>query len=299
MHRKITTSTIRDLPNTEWKTSDVDPFVVDPPVSWWISLPVFFLTLPATALSFLALFLYGSVVVLRYPSMSVSQKDVVAQRVSFLLLFCARLRLKVIDHSGGEHAQLFIGNHICMLEGAIMARIVGHIRFLAASFSRDIPIFGALIRAVEPIFVERHIRTNKVALQIKKSILESGMRHVIFPEGSYANSKALLEFKSGAFVPGVPITPVLFVYDQYTPYWNRKESSLLVQMYRFLSRWYTAATVEILPVYTPSLQERDDPKVYAENVRRYMSYYLGCCLSNRSVFDSPNYKIDVEDNPKD
>ena len=175
-----------------------------------------------------------------------------------------------------------------------MARIVGHVRFLAASFSKDIPIFGALIRAVEPIFVERHIRTNNVASQIKTSILESKMRHVIFPEGSYANSKALLEFKSGAFIAGVPITPVLFIYEGYVPYWNRKESSLLVQMYRFLSRWSTTATVQILPTYTPDLEEKEQPKIYAENVRRYMSYYLGCGLSQYSVFDSPNYKIDVE-----
>ena len=239
------------------------------------------------------LFAYGLTVVLQYPKMPLKRKDVVARRVAFLLLLCARLRIKVIDHSKGAHGQLFIGNHTCMLEGAILARIVGHVRFLAASFSKDIPIFGALIRAVEPIFVERHIKTNNVASQIKKSILESEMRHVIFPEGSYANSKALLEFKSGAFIAGVPITPVLFTYEQYIPYWNRKESSLIVQMYRFLSRWYTTATVEILPIYTPDQEEVQHPKVYAENVRRYMSYHLRCGLSKYSVFDSPNYKMDV------
>ena len=133
-----------------------------------------------------------------------------------------------------------------------------------------------------------------MASQIKRSILESEMRHVIFPEGSYANSKALLEFKSGAFIAGIPITPVLFFYDQYVPYWNRKESSFAVQIYRFLSRFYTTATVQILPTYTPDQHEKDNPKVYAEHVRRYMSYYLGCELSKCSVFDSPNYKLDVE-----
>ncbi len=294
MHRQISTSTIRDLPHGDWKTVDLNPFEVDVQAPWWRSLPIFILMLPVTIASFTCLGLYGLLVVLKYPTMDADHKDVVAKRVSGLLLLCARLRLKVVDHSDGSHAQLFIGNHICMLEGAIVARIVGHVRFLAASFSKDIPLFGALIRAVEPIFVERHVRTNKVALQIKKSILESKIRHVIFPEGSYANGKALLEFKSGAFVAGVPITPILFSYGTYVPYWNRKESSFGTQMYRFLSRLYTTATIQILPVYVPNEGERENPKLYGENVRRYMSYYLKCQLSNYSVFDSPNYKLDLQ-----
>ena len=294
MRKKISTSTIRDLPNIDWKTVDLNPFKVDRQVPCWYSFPIFIFMLPVTIVSFAILGLYGLFVVFKYPKMDVMRKDTVAKRVSCLLLMCARLKLRVIDHSEGKHAQLFIGNHICMLEGAIVARAVGHVRFLAASFSKDIPLFGSLIRAVEPIFVERHIRTNNVALQIKKSILESDMRHVIFPEGSYANGKALLEFKSGAFVAGVPITPVLFSYGQYVPYWNRRESSFGAQMYRFLSRFYTKATVEILPAYLPNEQEKESPKIYAENVRRYMSYHLKCGLSGYSVFDSPNYKMDLE-----
>lgn len=290
----IRTSTLRDLPqDIEWVMTENDPFIVSPQRHWLLSLGIFISTLPLSVFSLCFLAFYGFIAKLLYPKLVGKRKDRLARQVSQLILMCCRLNLKTTDHSKGIHAKLYIGNHICMLEGVILISIVGHVRFLAASFSRDIPFVGALVRLVEPIFVDRKKGNAQYANQIKESLEKDSLRHVIFPEGAYENGSAVLRFKSGAFIAGKPVTPVLFSYPSYVPFWNRQESSLFTQIYRFLSRFQTTVNVDILPIYIPNEEEREKPTVYAENVRRYMSYYLKTDLSNLDVFDSPNYKIDV------
>ena len=119
-------------------------------------------------------------------------------------------------------------------------------------------------------------------------------RHVIFPEGTYSNGNHVLKFKSGAFVPGHPVTPIAFTFPEYTPFWNREESTFGVQIYRILGRLYTPVTVHFLPLYTPSDEERQNPQLFAENVRLLLSQATGRSLSQYEVKDSPNYRVDVK-----
>jgi 1-acyl-sn-glycerol-3-phosphate acyltransferase len=173
---------------------------------------------------------------------------------------------------------------------------LGHIRFLSASYAKTIPFFGRLIRIVDPIFIDRKKGRNNYTQQITDSLHNPKQKipHVIFPEGSYENAQVLLRFKSGAFVAGVPITPVLFVYTKYIPYWNRQESSFPIQLYRYFTRIYTPVHMIILPIYEPNEEEKQNPKIYAENLRRYMSYHLKIPLSKFDIYDSPNFKKDIQ-----
>ncbi len=44
----------------------------------------------------------------------------------------------------------------------------------------------------------------------------------IAPEGTLSNGRCLLTFKSGAFVPGVPVVPLLLRYqlEPFNPAWS-------------------------------------------------------------------------------
>ena len=66
-----------------------------------------------------------------------------------------------------------------------------------------------------------------------------------------------------------------------------------MQIYRILGRLYTPITIHFLPLYTPSEEERNDPKLFAENVRALIGKATNRSLSQYEVKDSPNYRVDV------
>uniref|UniRef100_A0A3B5LE97 Lysophosphatidylcholine acyltransferase 4 n=1 Tax=Xiphophorus couchianus TaxID=32473 RepID=A0A3B5LE97_9TELE len=88
---------------------------------------------------------------------------------------------------------------------------------------------------------------------------------LMFPEGTTTNGRALIKFKPGAFLAGVPVQPVLLRYP------NKVVSAL----WHTASQFYTNMTVEYLPVYNPSEEEKKDPSLYADNVQRLMAKALG------------------------
>ena len=93
---------------------------------------------------------------------------------------------------------------------------------------------------------------------------------------SQAYRKALLPFKLGAFHPGAPIQPILTEYpnriDTVTWTWNQPHGAMTV-IWLTLAQPMTRISIEFLPVYYPSLQEKQDPKLYANNLRTLMSQH--------------------------
>ncbi|MEL6349548.1 MAG: 1-acyl-sn-glycerol-3-phosphate acyltransferase [Myxococcota bacterium] len=270
-----------------------DPFAVAPQAPLWWSLPIFLLMLPVTLIGvFLAVIACITLVPL-FPFLAGKLRDALAKVVTGTLIAAVRVRMRVIDHNPdpSHHAKLFVAPHIFMFEAIMMFRIVGHIRPLAAAFVKTIPVFNRVIAAVDPIYVGRS-KGGNVVKRLRESLETTDYRHAIFPEGTFTNGDTIIRFKSGAFAAGHPITPVIFRYPDYVPFWNRTESSLFMQIYRLLSRVQTPVTAEILPTYFPSAAEIADPSLYAENVRQLISAATGRALSECSLEDSPNYKKD-------
>ena len=176
---------------------------------------------------------------------------------------------------------------------------LGHFRIITAEFSRTVPIFKFFVEALDPIYVirDKSKKNTTSALELlKRSIAETEYRHMIFPEGTYTNGQSVIRFKSGAFVLGIPVTPIIFHYPKYVPFWNRQESTVFIQFYRLMSQVYTPINIEILPTYHPSPEELSDPKLYASNVRILMAKAANRPLSDKSLQDSPNYKSDIKAN---
>uniref|UniRef100_A0A2K5DGA0 Lysophosphatidylcholine acyltransferase 1 n=1 Tax=Aotus nancymaae TaxID=37293 RepID=A0A2K5DGA0_AOTNA len=82
--------------------------------------------------------------------------------------------------------------------------------------SRDIPIWGTLIRYIRPVFVSRSDQDSrrKTVEEIKRRAQSSGKwpQIMIFPEGTCTNRTCLITFKPGAFIPGAPVQPVVLRY---------------------------------------------------------------------------------------
>ena len=68
----------------------------------------------------------------------------------------------------------------------------------------------------QPVFVyreDKNSRQNTVA-ELKRRAHSNGRwpQFLIFPEGTTTNGKALISFKPGAFIPSMPVQPVLIRY---------------------------------------------------------------------------------------
>ena len=107
---------------------------------------------------------------------------------------------------------------------------------------------------------------------------------MIAPEGTTKGRDCLLRFRKGAFVPGVPVTPVLLRYPARHFYvgwgvpWND-----LFHMWRLLSQVANFAEVEFLEPYVPDAEEQKDATLYAEHVRETMGRHLGVALVDSDV----------------
>ncbi|KAL2894622.1 Lysophospholipid acyltransferase LPEAT1 [Bienertia sinuspersici] len=99
-------------------------------------------------------------------------------------------------------------------------------------------------------------------------------------EGTTTNGNFLLPFKTGAFIAGAPVLPVIlkYPYQRFSPAWD--SISGVRHVILLLCQFVNYMEVMRLPVYYPSKEEKDDPKLYANNVRKLMANEGGLILSD-------------------
>jgi len=144
----------------------------------------------------------------------------------------------------------------------------------------------------QAIFVDRRTsESRKKALEdiCARSQSSDNLLPQLFlcPEGTNTNRKVLIQFKIGAFAPGVPVQPVLIRYpgtERIDPTtWTYHQT----HGYKF-SVWYILANpinrveVEFLPVYIPNDEEKSKPELYAKNVQAIMAEALGLQATDTS-----------------
>ncbi|NWT40674.1 PCAT1 acyltransferase, partial [Chroicocephalus maculipennis] len=143
--------------------------------------------------------------------------------------------------------------------------------------SKDIPVWGTLIKYIRPVFVSRSDQDSrrKTVEEIKRRAQSDGKwpQIMIFPEGTCTNRSCLITFKPGAFIPGVPVQPVVLRYPNKldTITWTWQGPGALEILWLTLCQLHNSVEIEFLPVYIPSEEERKNPVLYANNVRRVMA----------------------------
>ncbi|PNJ08416.1 LPCAT4 isoform 7 [Pongo abelii] len=141
----------------------------------------------------------------------------------------------------------------------------------------SVPVIGALLRFNQAILVSRHdpASRRRVVEEVRRRATSGGKwpQVLFFPEGTCSNKKALLKFKPGAFIAGVPVQPVLIRYPNSldTTSWAWRGPGVLKVLWLTASQPCSIVDVEFLPVYHPSPEESRDPTLYANNVQRVMA----------------------------
>lgn len=144
-----------------------------------------------------------------------------------------------------------------------------------------LPVIGALLEFNQAVLVSRKDPESrkKAIADISERLNSKGYwpQMLMFPEGTTTNGTALIKFKPGAFLAGVPVQPVLLRYPNKldTVRWTYEGTTWLEALWHTTSQFYTNMTVEYLPVYNPSEEEKNNPTLYADNVQKLMADALG------------------------
>ncbi|KAF8022851.1 hypothetical protein BT93_F0386 [Corymbia citriodora subsp. variegata] len=148
--------------------------------------------------------------------------------------------------------------------------------FVAKRSVAKLPIVGLVSKCLGCIYVQRESKAldfRGVAGIVARRAHEAHLNKdapmvMLFPEGTTTNGDFLLPFKTGAFLSNTPVLPVIlrYPYERFGPAWDsisgvRHFIFLLCQLVNHLEVTY-------LRLYYPSKQENDDPKLYADNIRR-------------------------------
>ncbi|KAG7020524.1 Lysophospholipid acyltransferase LPEAT1, partial [Cucurbita argyrosperma subsp. argyrosperma] len=139
------------------------------------------------------------------------------------------------------------------------------------------------------------LKVPKIAFQkfqalgkVKNEVVENGeiliedlLKELPVPEkGTTTNGEYLLPFKTGAFLSKAPVLPLIlrYPYQRFSLAWESMAGGrhFLLLLCQFVNH----LEVIRLPVYVPSQEEKDDPKLYASNIRRFMAKEGNMLLSD-------------------
>ncbi|XP_031251985.1 lysophospholipid acyltransferase LPEAT1-like isoform X1 [Pistacia vera] len=177
-----------------------------------------------------------------------------------------------------ERPGAIISNHVSYLD------ILYHMSssfpsFVAKRSVAKLPLVGLISKCLGCVYVQRESKSSDfkgVSGVVTERVQEahrdkSAPMMMLFPEGTTTNGDFLLPFKTGAFLARVPVLPVIlrYPYQRFSLAWDSISGARHVLF--LLCQFVNHIEVTRLPVYYPSQQEKDDPKLYAENVRRLMA----------------------------
>ncbi|CAM6107605.1 unnamed protein product [Calypogeia fissa] len=151
--------------------------------------------------------------------------------------------------------------------------------FVAKRSVAKLPLIGLMSKCMGCVYVQRESKSPnfKGVSGIIKERLQAAYQSrttpifLLFPEGTTTNGDYLLPFKTGAFLAGTPIQPVLLKYPylRFSPAWETISGVRHVIL--LLCQFVNHLEVTRLPMYYPNAKESSEPKVYANNVRILMS----------------------------
>ncbi|KAJ5074578.1 lysophosphatidylcholine acyltransferase 1 [Anaeramoeba ignava] len=182
-----------------------------------------------------------------------------------------------------ENIRIYIGNHTSSMDIAL-SMVLFLPSFAAKKSVQNMFLIGFLSKVFQSVYIDRTKSNFVVIEEIKKRAKETEKPPMaIFPEATTTNGEYLIGFKRGAFNPGTKIQPMIFRYKKGWPFnFIQYEWSLRNGVFHFLDMFcnlFTTVTVEFLDPYEPNQEEKEDSKLFAENVLKYMSQKSGIPIS--------------------
>ncbi|KAL1534880.1 Lysophospholipid acyltransferase lpeat1 [Salvia divinorum] len=176
--------------------------------------------------------------------------------------------------------------------------------FVAKRSVAKLPLIGLVSKCLGCVYVQRESKSSDfkgVSGVITERVQEAHQndfapKMLLFPEGTTTNGDYLLPFKSGAFLAKAPVVPVIlrYPYQRFSPAWD--SISGVRHVILLLCQFVNYIEVKKLPVYHPSEQEKENPKLYAENVRQLMAHEGNLILSDIGLAEKRVYHAALNGN---
>jgi len=201
-----------------------------------------------------------------------------------------------------KYPVLIASNHVSWVDIVLHFYLYFPASFIIKASVWKIPIIGDIGKHIKCIGVVRENKDSAdkgvsdiitARLQDEYAKETPADRHpvLLFPEGTTTNGKYLLPFKTGAFIAGVPVKPIVLKYKtrRMSPSWESMNGVRHVML--MMAHPFHSAAVYELPTYYPSQAEKEDAKLYAANVCEYMR--LQCLLeaTTSSLQDKRDYHL--------
>jgi 1-acyl-sn-glycerol-3-phosphate acyltransferase len=125
-----------------------------------------------------------------------------------------KVRVHGLESVTGGGPYIFASNHVSWFDVPALARVLPRYKFVAKAELFKIPVFGAAMRAVGMIEIQRENRKAAFgAYEIAAERIRAGNSVVVYPEGTRGYDYPLRPFKKGPFVlaiaAGAPIVPIV------------------------------------------------------------------------------------------
>uniref|UniRef100_A0A2P2JBI7 Lysophospholipid acyltransferase LPEAT1 isoform X3 n=1 Tax=Rhizophora mucronata TaxID=61149 RepID=A0A2P2JBI7_RHIMU len=195
-----------------------------------------------------------------------------------------------------ERPGAVISNHVSYLD------ILYHMSssfpsFVAKRSVAKLPLVGLISKCMGCVYVQRESKSSDfkgisgvVTERVKEAHQNtSAPMMMLFPEGTTTNGDYILPFKTGAFLAGAPVVPVIlrYPYQRFSLAWD--SISGVRHVIFLLCQFINRMEVIWLPVYYPSQEEKDDPKLYANNVRQWMAHEGNLIVSDIGLAEKRIY----------
>ncbi|XP_039331240.1 lysophosphatidylcholine acyltransferase 2 [Saimiri boliviensis] len=180
--------------------------------------------------------------------------------------------------------------HSTFFDG-IACIVAGLPSMVSRNENAQVPLIGRLLRAVQPVLVSRvdpDSRKNTINEIIKRATSGGEWPQIlVFPEGTCTNRSCLITFKPGAFIPGVPVQPILLRYPNKldTVTWTWQGYTFIQLCMLTFCQLFTKVEVEFMPVQIPNDEEKNDPVLFASRVRNLMAEALGIPVTDHTYED--------------
>ncbi|KAM8799258.1 lysophosphatidylcholine acyltransferase 2 [Eudromia elegans] len=213
-------------------------------------------------------------------------------RLTRTVFFVMGFRVKVKGKIASPlEAPIFVAAPHSSFFDAIVSALTGMPSMVSRAENLSAPLFGTILSSLQPVSVSRQdpdSRKNTVT-EITSRAMSGGQwpQILIFPEGTCTNRSCLITFKQGAFIPRVPVQPVLLRYPNKldTVTWTWQGYSFKELCVMTLCQPFTRVEVEFLPVHVPTEEEKNDPILFANRVRDTMATALNVPVTDHTFED--------------
>lgn len=219
-------------------------------------------------------------------------RKVICGLLRVMFFICGFHRIKIVGKQASpEKARILaVAPHSTFFD-ALPVIMMGAPSVVAKAETSSVPFWGSLIKYTQPVLVHRNdpnSRQNTIK-QIKErsNSGENWQQVLIFPEGTCTNRSSYITFRPGAFLPGVPVQPVILRYQNMydTVTWTWEGFPAWKCIIYSLSQFNLNCSIEFMEPYVPSDDEIKDPKLFANNVRSAMAAQVGIPTTDCNYFD--------------